>query len=642
LVYEIPLALAGDYNVDLHFAELFFGIGVNGGGAGSRVFNIDIENSQVQINNYDIFVEAGDAATAIVESYKAINVTDGSLTITLTGVVENPKISGIGVFDTALPIADAGSDQTINLPTNTVTINGSGVDPDGGAIVSYLWTQESGPGGSATLTGDTTENLVASDLLAGDYVFRLTVTDDENTTGFDDVTITVVPEPGNEAPVAIASGTPLTGTAPLLVSFMGSSSTDDVAVTTYLWDFQDGNTSAEADPTHTFTTAGTFDVLLTVTDAGSLTDTATVTVVVSAAANEAPVAVATGTPLTGTAPLLVSFMGSDSTDDVEVTSYLWDFQDGNTSTEADPSNTFTTAGTYNVLLTVTDAEGLTDNETVIVVVNDATNQAPTAIIAANPITGEAGLVVTFDASNSEDDIAVTSYLWDFGDGSAMSTEEIIEHTYVSIGSYTATLTVEDAEGLSSTASIIITVTDENGNMPPVAIAEVEILSGLLVDLTGSNSTSSIGDLTYSWDFGDGSDPSTEADLEYLYQLSGTYTVTLTVTDENGITDQDTIEITVDKQGVDIEVRFAVNPPQKGSDVANIIFDNLPDDVTVKNITVHDIGGRYIGGYSLPAPLNGIKLTNYDIPIFDLQSGLYLVRVILSNDETVLVKLLINN
>jgi len=99
LIYEIPVA-DGDYNVNLHFAEIFYGLpgAGSGGGEGSRVFDIDIENGQEQLSGYDITVEAGGAATAVVESFTGVAVSDGFLTITLTSVEDNAKISGIEVL----------------------------------------------------------------------------------------------------------------------------------------------------------------------------------------------------------------------------------------------------------------------------------------------------------------------------------------------------------------------------------------------------------------------------------------------------------------------------------------------------------------------------------------------------------------
>lgn len=99
LIYEIPVT-DGAYNVNLHFAEIFYGLpgDGSGGGEGSRVFDIDIENGQEQLNGYDITVAAGGAATAVVESFTGVAVSDGSLTITLTSVEDNAKIAGIEVL----------------------------------------------------------------------------------------------------------------------------------------------------------------------------------------------------------------------------------------------------------------------------------------------------------------------------------------------------------------------------------------------------------------------------------------------------------------------------------------------------------------------------------------------------------------
>lgn len=553
VIYEIPVSSQGDYNVDLHFAELFFGLPGSGsaGGVGSRVFNVDIENGQEQLSNYDIFDVAGGGAIAVIESFKTVTVNDGNLTITLTAVVENPKISGIGVFETRPPEADTGADQTITLPTNNVVINATATDPDGGDIATYQWTQESGPG-TATLVGDTTADLTASDLVEGEYVFRLTVTDDEAETGFDEVTITVLPESVNMAPTAIATATPLTGEAPLEVTFTGSNSMDDVGIVTYAWDFMDGNISSEADPVNTFITEGTFDVELMVTDAEGLSDTTTVTIIVGSGSNQPPTAVAEATPTVGDPPLLVSFTGSNSSDDVGIITYSWDFMDGSISSEADPTHTFSEDGLYSVELTVTDAEGLTDTAIVNIAVGDVGNLPPVAVIEVDPTGGGAPLLVTFTGSNSTDDFGVATYTWDFGDGTESSDGVNPEHIYTLPGTYTASLTVTDAEGLTSTATIDIIVTE------------------------------------------------------------GT------------------------KKDILLETNPA-NPDDGG--IVRIIVVNLPENVDVMNITVHDIGGRYIAGHLA----DDIRVGNmYEVPISTIRNGVYLVRVVTSDGDSTLLKLLVAN
>lgn len=103
----------------------------------------------------------------------------------------------IGAFQysasNASPSANAGTDQTITLPTTSVTLGGSGTDSDG-SISSYLWSLVSG--GSVTFVSPTSASTVVNGLTTGTYVFRLTVTDNGGATGTDDITVTVNAAPG--------------------------------------------------------------------------------------------------------------------------------------------------------------------------------------------------------------------------------------------------------------------------------------------------------------------------------------------------------------------------------------------------------------------------------------------------------------
>jgi len=178
---------------------------------------------------------------------------------------------------------------------------------------------------------------------------------------------------------------------------------------------------------------------------------------VAAAQNAAPSAKATATPASGQVPFTVQFDGSGSTDpDGTITSYTWNFGDGTTGTGAKVSHTYTTVGTYKVILTVTDDKSAQATATVTIVTNPP-NQAPKATANATPTTGAAPLTVNFDASASSDpDGTVTAYAWNFGDGTTGSGAKV-SHTYTKAGTYSAKLTVTDDKGATSTTTINITV-----------------------------------------------------------------------------------------------------------------------------------------------------------------------------------------
>jgi hypothetical protein len=113
--------------------------------------------------------------------------------------------------------------------------------------------------------------------------------------------------------------------------------------------------------------------------------------------NQPPVAVIDANPANGTVPLEVNFVGTNSQDDVEVVSYAWNFDDGSQSDEANPTHIFEVSGTYQVTLTVEDAEGLTDTATITIVVEPSAEMV--SILAPNPATGTARIYVDTAAEN---------------------------------------------------------------------------------------------------------------------------------------------------------------------------------------------------------------------------------------------------
>jgi PKD repeat protein len=176
----------------------------------------------------------------------------------------------------------------------------------------------------------------------------------------------------NNPPVADA-GPDQTAEVGVSLTFNGSGSTDsDGTISSYEWDFGDGNTSTNMSTTHAYSTAGPYLVTLTVTDNDDATDTDTATVTVTEIPNQPPVADA-GPDQTAEVGVSLTFSGSGSTDsDGTISSYEWDFGDGNTSASVTTTHVYSTAGPYLVTLTVTDNDGATSNDDLIVTVNEAT------------------------------------------------------------------------------------------------------------------------------------------------------------------------------------------------------------------------------------------------------------------------------
>ena len=438
------------------------------------------------------------------------------------------------------PVAVPGSNQSITLPTNSVILYGSGsYDPGGGSISNYSWTQQSGPN-NATLTPISSTNVDVKNMIAGTYVFKLTVTDNQGATGSATVQVTVngtTPPPGGGdgggagAPVAVAGNNQTITLPNNTVWLAGSGSYDQGGwITNYAWSQQSGPNNAtitSQSPSNVEVKnmiAGTYVFKLTVTDNSGLTGSSTVQVTVNGTTpppgggTGAPVAVA-GNNQTITLPTnSVWLAGSGSYDQGGwITNYAWSQQSGPnnaTITTISPSNVEVKnliGGTYVFKLTVTDNSGLTGTATVQVTVNGSSTPPPPVAGAPTAVAGN-DQYVTLPSSGvylmggGSYDVGgwVTGFAWSQVSGPNTATMTVISPSNVEVknlvaGTYTFRLTVTDNSGATGTSTMRVIVnggsvtsaTVDGGRTAPLATTSTTQSTTTLQSTTTSQQTSSI-------------------------------------------------------------------------------------------------------------------------------------------------------
>jgi PKD repeat protein len=254
-----------------------------------------------------------------------------------------------------------------------------------------------------------------------------------------------------------------------------------------------------------------------------------------------PVAKITDNATTVLTDEVIRFNASTSYDpDGYIVKYFWDFGDGTNSSDVIVDHQYTDDETYTVTLTVTDNDDLTSSDTAAKIIE---NRPPVALFTQSVEDVKTSKSTRFDASSSYDpDGTIESYFWNFGDETNATGVEVM-HSYEDDGSYTVTLTVTDDDGTTNSKNITKTVL----NRPPIASFtenETEVDVGKVIHFSASESYDPDGHIVkYFWDFGDGTNE-TGMIIDHTYNKTGNYTVTLTVTDDDGATDSDISKIAV--------------------------------------------------------------------------------------------------
>ena len=209
--------------------------------------------------------------------------------------------------------------------------------------------------------------------------------------------------------------------------------------------------------------------------------------------------------------------------------------------------TFVDAGAYTITLTVTDNDGLTDTAQRTVVVTEAENETPVAVINATPTIGAAPLTVMLDGISSTDDGSVVGYAWTSSDGQSVRGSQV-QITFEEEGVYTITLTVTDDQQATGTMTETVRVSAPGQDLP-VAVISASPVRGeapLPVELDGSESTDADGSVSeFSWSTSDGQS-AVGRQVSLVFDEAGSYVVTLTVADNDGLTDSTSQTIMVEE------------------------------------------------------------------------------------------------
>lgn len=341
-------------------------------------------------------------------------------------------------------------------------------------------------------------------------------------------------------------------------------------------------TSSAVKPSFTYAVPGVYGSSLTVTDNALQTSTEATSITITQ--GEPPVANA-GNDITTEGHWPVSFNGGGSTDDFAISKYEWTFGDGKTGLGKTPSHIYWTTGDFTATLKVYDKVLQSDTDTVTVHVVTAD---PPVANAGGPYTaGVGGPPAYFNGNASTDDYGIVKYLWDVddkvdsdGDGNFTNDMDVVGRTpfyvYAAAGTYAATLTVEDGAGQRATASATVNVA---ANLAPDVVCVPWVATDPLSRHETYNGRSirlkaivrDAGNLTYQWDFGDGSAkwPATPAAVanKYAIEASHTYpsspentpfTATLSVWDSAGLVGTDQYHLIVRADNLETKTNVAID------------------------------------------------------------------------------------
>ncbi|XP_072152328.1 dyslexia-associated protein KIAA0319-like protein isoform X2 [Bemisia tabaci] len=472
-------------------------------------------------------------------------------------------------------ITVSATSKQIELPQNSATLSAFTVpiEEEGGHPYKYKWTKVSG-GSSGIMTDQNESTLKLSNLVAGLYTFKVAVSGD-GAYGETFANLTVLPPKRlNQPPVAMIVPSHSTIKLPNTVAVLdGSSSKDDAKIKNYHWELQQGPLQYEPhlsdSPTlqiNDLRFPGNYTFKLTVEDSDGATNSTTANITVEKIPDWPPQANPGQNVILYLPHNNITLNGSLSTDDHGIISWEWT-KSPSAVKAVDMQNTRTPylklsnleEGIYTFVLKVMDASNQTSEGEVHVFVKTPTNKPPVARAGSNLTISLPQTWTTLDGSKSTDDVGIVSWKWESISGPStvnfqQNNASLVNVTGLTKGDYHLRLTVFDNNGNAASDDVFITVT-QNKNAPPKANGggdQTVILPINFVVLNGSASSDDLGIVKWEWF----REPSSLAlgtiilnsDKSPIVMLTGLvvgrYVFRLKVTDDHGVSSEDTVSIIV--------------------------------------------------------------------------------------------------
>jgi gliding motility-associated-like protein len=532
-VYPIPVANFFSASVCLQNQTVFTDLStVSGGSTFQYAWNFGDGNTGNTAQTTNTYLQAG--------------IYNVQLTVVTAEGCSASVMKPVEVYH--LPVATFNAnDNCLNLPT--FFNDGSAVAQ--GSISFWNWTLGDG-------TNSNMQNPIHTYGFSGAYPVTLQVTSNNGcrSNANDSVTIFRPPTPAPFSQEGCVGAN--------LLFTDNTPSVDPNIIQGWEWDFGNGMTSNLSAPVVAFSTPGPQTVTLTTTNVQGCKGTASITVMMN------PLPVAGFTNANGCSGTAVQFnntstIGSGGT----ITGYNWNFGDGTPSSNStNPSHIFPQAGTYTVMLIVTSNEGCADTATASVIVHPL----PVANFYNLPVSGCGPLIVAFTDSSYISSGNISTWFWNFGDGGSSIAQNPV-HTFAQSGTYAVSLTVTSNNGCSATATQPNAVTVYPGPMAAFTPSPyTQEITNPVFDFTNHSN----GGIVYNWTFGDGTGSLVQHPT-HVYSDTGTYTVTLWVTNSYGCRDSATQVVKVDP----IFTFFIPNAFTPNGDGVN-------DGFNVKGISIVDV------------------------------------------------------